>query len=216
MEVLGPFLPLCRRLGRLGVALLEPHPVERIEVEYLGRIAERDTRLLTISALNGLLAGHTEEDVNLVNAPALAEERGIQVSEMTQTIARDFTDLVRLTLISSDQRTRVVGTTLGRHHRPHLLEAWGERFNLQMDDDGHLALFRYCDQPGMIGRVGSMFGEAGVNISTAAVGRQSQSEDGRRGEVAVMAVMTDGPVPREVVQAIAAMDGFLEGRAVTL
>ena len=214
MEVLGPFLPLCRHLGRLGVALLEPQAVERVEVEYLGRIAERDTRLLTIAALNGLLAGHTEEEVNLVNAPALAEERGIAVSERTQTVARDFTDLVRITLHSSQQRTRVVGTTLGRHHRPHLLEAWGERFNLQMDADGHLALFRYCDQPGMIGRVGSMFGEAGVNISTAAVGRQS--EDGRRGEVAVMAVMCDGPVPREVVEAIAASDGFLEGRAVTL
>jgi D-3-phosphoglycerate dehydrogenase len=85
-----------------------------------------------------------------------------------------------------------------------------------MEDDGHLALFRYRDQPGMIGRVGSIFGEAGVNISTAAVGRQSQGEDGRRGEVAVMAVMTDGEVPREVVERIADSDGFLEGRAVNL
>ena len=59
-------------------------------------------------------------------------------------------------------------------------------------------------------------GEAGVNISTAAVGRQSQSEDGRRGEVAVMAVMTDGEVPPEVVERIASSDGFLEGRAVNL
>jgi D-3-phosphoglycerate dehydrogenase len=216
MEVLGPFLPLCRRLGRLGATLLEPHAVERVEIEYLGRIAERDTRLLTISALNGMLAGHTEESVNLVNAPAIAEERGIEISERTQTHARDFTDLVRITLSSTAQETRVVGTTLGQQHRPHLLEAWGERFNLQMDDDGHLALFRYCDQPGMIGRVGSIFGEAGVNISTAAVGRQSQSEDGRRGEVAVMAVMTDGEVPPEVVGRIADSDGFLEGRAVNL
>jgi len=216
MEVLGPFLPLARRLGRLGATLLEPHPVERVEIEYLGRIAERDTRLLTISALNGLLAGHTEEAVNLVNAPAIAQERGIEVSERTQTHARDFTDLVRITLHSREQWTRVVGTTLGRHHRPHLLEAWGERFNLQLEDDGHLALFQYRDQPGMIGRVGSIFGEAGVNISTAAVGRQSQSEDGRRGEVAVMAVMTDGEVPRDVVDRIADSDGFLGGRAVNL
>ena len=81
MEVLGPFLPLCQRLGRLGAALLEPHAVERVEIEYLGRIAERDTRLLTISALNGLLAGHTEEDVNLVNAPGDrrgARDRGLR------------------------------------------------------------------------------------------------------------------------------------------
>ena len=65
----------------------------------------------------------------------------------------------------------MVGTTLGQLHRPHLLEAWGQRFNLQMDE-GHLALFRYQDVPGMVGRVGTAFGAHGVNISAAAVGRQ--------------------------------------------
>ena len=126
MEVLGPFLPLCRRLGRLGARSLEPHAVERVEVEYLGRIAERDTRLLTISALNGLLAGHTEEEVNLVNAPALAEERGIEVSEThADRRARLHRPRPRSRCVSAEQDARVVGTTLGRHHRPHLLEAWG-------------------------------------------------------------------------------------------
>jgi D-3-phosphoglycerate dehydrogenase len=107
-----------------------------------------------------------------------------------------------------------VGTTLGHQHRPHLLEAWGERFNLQLEDDD-LAFFRYVDQPGMIGRVGTIFGEAGVNISSAAVGRQAPGDDGR-GNTAVMAVTTDTPVPAEVVDRIAAEDGFIAGRAVTL
>jgi len=80
MEVLGPFLPLAQRLGRLAMALGEASSVERVECEYLGRIAERDTRLLTIAVINGILAGHTEEDVNFVNAPSIAEERGIAVS----------------------------------------------------------------------------------------------------------------------------------------
>jgi D-3-phosphoglycerate dehydrogenase / 2-oxoglutarate reductase len=215
MEVLGPFLPLCRRLGRLAMALAEASSVERLEVEYLGRIAERDTRLLTIAVLNGLLAGHTEEDVNLVNAPSLAEERGIQVSERTEVVARDFTDLVRITVIGDGERVRVVGTTLGSHHRPHLLEAWGQRFNLQMDDE-HLALFRYSDVPGMVGRVGTCFGRHGINISSAAVGRQPPGEDGGRTDVAVMAVTTDDPIPAAVVDEIAASDGFLAGRAVSL
>jgi D-3-phosphoglycerate dehydrogenase len=215
MEVLGPFLPLCRRLGRLAMALAERSSVERLEVEYLGRIAERDTRLLTIAVLNGLLAGHTEEDVNLVNAPSLAEERGIEVSERTETVARDFTDLVRLTVVSGGERVRVVGTTLGRLHRPHLLEAWGQRFNLQIDDE-HLALFRYSDVPGMIGRVGTCFGRHGVNISAAAVGRQPPGEDGGPTDVAVMAVTTDVPVPNAVLEEIVAGDGFLAGRSVSL
>jgi D-3-phosphoglycerate dehydrogenase len=215
MEVLGPFLPLCRRLGRLGMALAEASSIERVEVEYLGRIAERDTRLLTIATLDGMLAGHTDEDVNLVNAPSLAEERGIGVSERKEVIARDFTDLVRITIVADGQRNRVVGTTLGQLHRPHLLEAWGQRFNLQIDDE-HLALFRYSDVPGMVGRVGTCFGTHGVNISAAAVGRQPPGEDGGRADVAVMAITTDAPVPAEVVDEIVRGEGFLAGRAVSL
>jgi D-3-phosphoglycerate dehydrogenase / 2-oxoglutarate reductase len=109
----------------------------------------------------------------------------------------------------------VVGTTLGQLHRPHLLEAWGQRFNLQMDDE-HLAVFRYSDVPGMVGRVGTCFGTHGVNISAAAVGRQPPGEDGGRSDVAVMAITADVPVPDEVVQEIARSDGFLAGRAVNL
>jgi D-3-phosphoglycerate dehydrogenase len=217
MEVLEPFLPLCRRLGRLAMTLGEGSSIERLEIECLGRIAGRDTRLLTLAVLVGLLSGRTEEEVNLVNAPSLAEERGIQVSERTELNARDFTDLVRVTVVSGDQRIRVVGTTLGQLHRPHLLEAWGQRFNLQFDDP-HLALFRYRDVPGMVGRVGTALGAHGINISAAAVGRQASGDgqDGRRGELAVMAVTTDAEVPAAVVQEIAGGDGFVAGRAVSL
>jgi D-3-phosphoglycerate dehydrogenase / 2-oxoglutarate reductase len=215
MEALGPFLPLCRGLGRLAIGLAESSSVERVEVEYLGRIAEHDTRLLTLAVLNGLLAGHTEEEVNLVNAPSLAEERGIEVAETKEVVARDFTDLVRITVVSGDERVRVVGTTLGQLHRPHLLEAWGQRFNLQLDD-AHFALFRYSDLPGMVGRVGTTFGKHGINISQAAVGREPPGEDGHRDNVAVMAVTADNPVPQEVVDEIVASDGFVAGRAVSL
>ena len=216
MEVLGPFLPLARGLGRVAMALAGSSGVDRVETEYLGRIAERDTRLLTLSVLNGLLAGHTDDEVNLVNAPTIAEERGIQLSERREQSARDFTDLVRVTIVARGERTRVVGTTLGQRHRPHLLEAWGQRFNLQMDE-GHLALFHYQDVPGMIGRVGSVFGAHGVNISAAAVGREPPGYDEtRRGDLAVMAVTTDEPVPPEVIAEIVAMDGFIDGRSVAL
>ena len=176
MEVLGPFVPLCRQLGRLAVTLAKSSSIDRVEVEFLGRIGERDTRLLSVAVLMGVLAGHVEEEVNAVNAPGLAEERGIDVSETKRTTARDFTDLVRVTIVSGEARMRVVGTTLGRRNRPHLLEVWGHRFNLQLEDN--LAFFRYHDVPGMIGRVGSAFGEHGLNIVSAAVGRQPDADDG--------------------------------------
>jgi len=212
MEVLGPFVPLCRQLGQLVVSLADGSSIDRVEVEFLGRIGERDTRLLAIAVLMGVLSGHVEEDVNAVNAPGLAEERGIAVSETKRTNARDFTDLVRVTLVGGDARVRVVGTTLGRLNRPHLLEAWGQRFNLQLE--GNVALFRYSDVPGMIGRVGSIFGTHGVNIVSAAVGRQADGADA--GGSAAMAITTDAPIPQGVIDEIVASDGFLDGHAVTL
>ncbi len=214
MEVLGPFVPLCRQLGRLAVSLAAGSSIDRVEVEFLGRIGERDTRLLSVAVLMGVLAGHVEEEVNAVNAPGLAEERGIDVSETKRTTARDFTDLVRVTIVSGDARMRVVGTTLGRRNRPHLLEVWGQRFNLQLEEN--IAFFQYRDVPGMIGRVGSAFGEHGINIVSAAVGRHLDEDDGADTTNAVMAITSDAPVPQAVVDAIIADDGFVDGRAVTL
>jgi D-3-phosphoglycerate dehydrogenase len=207
MDVLGPFIPLVDRLGRVASALAPG--VDRIEVEYFGRIAERDTRLLTLAMLQGVLGGHTEEEVNLVNAPALAEERGIGVSERSESIARDFTDLVRITIVCGSDRYRVAGTTLGRLHRPHLLEAWGQRFNLQLDEGAHMALFRYPNRPGMLGRVGSLLGERGINISSATQGVQ-RSDD----ELNVVIVVTDGPIDDDVMRAVLAEPGVLDGRTL--
>ncbi|HLM25464.1 MAG TPA: phosphoglycerate dehydrogenase [Thermoleophilaceae bacterium] len=206
LEALGPFLPLANQLGRIAVGLSDG--LNSLQVEYLGRVAERDTRLLTVQVLKGVLAGHVEEDVNDVNAPSLAEERGIVITETNQPSARDFTDLVRVTVVGETEQ-RVVGTVLSRVNRPHLLEAWGSRFNVQLEQ--HLAIFRYRDQPGMLGRVGTELGAAGVNVISAAVGRRPE-EDGE----AAMVVTADSPVPQEVVERLAASDGFLEGRAVSL
>jgi D-3-phosphoglycerate dehydrogenase / 2-oxoglutarate reductase len=214
MEVLGPFLPLCEQLGRLGMALADGSSVERIELEFLGHVAERDTRLLSIAALRGVLRGHTEEDVNLVNAPAIAEERGIDLVETKRTTARDFTDLVRVTVVGGESGVRVVGTTLGRRHRPHLLEAWGQRFNVQIEP--YVTLFRYSDVPGMLGRVGTAFGARGINIVSAAVGRQPEAATHADGRLAAMVVTTDAPVPAAVIEDIVATDGFVDGRTVAL
>jgi D-3-phosphoglycerate dehydrogenase / 2-oxoglutarate reductase len=214
MEVLGPFVPLCRSLGRIAIALAEGAGIDRIETEFLGRIAERDTRLLSIEVQLGVLRGHTEEEVNEVNAPTMTEERGIEISETKRTGARDFTDLVRVTLTCGEDRVRVAGTLIGRRNRPHLLEAWGQRFQLQLED--HLTLFRYRDVPGMIGRVGTIFGEHGVNIVSAAVGRESVDGDADDTRHAAMAITTDAAVPREVIDEIVEGEGFFAGQTVTL
>jgi D-3-phosphoglycerate dehydrogenase len=214
MEVLGPFLPLCRSLGRIAAAIAEGPSVDRVHSEFLGRIAERDTRLLSIQVLLGVLCGHTEEDCNEVNAPAIAEERGIELAETKLTAVRDYADLVRVTLTSGEDSVRVVGTLIGRRERPHLLEAWGQRFDVQLEE--HITLLRYRDLPGMVGRAGTVFGEHGVNIVSAAVGRQPEASDPGEGRLAAMAITTASAVPREVVDEIVASDGFVAGRTVAL
>jgi D-3-phosphoglycerate dehydrogenase len=216
LEVLGPYVPLCESLGRIAVALAVAGggSLEAIETDFFGRLAERDTRLLSIQALLGALAGHCEEDINAVNAPAMAEERGIRVTERKQTTARDYTDLVRVTVTTTAGSVRVAGTLVGQRNRPHLIEAWGQRFQLQLEE--HVTLFRYEDLPGMLGRVGTLFGEHGVNIVSAAVGRLPDDAATGDGHLAAMAITTTTPAPADVVAEIVSSDGFVAGQTVAL
>jgi D-3-phosphoglycerate dehydrogenase / 2-oxoglutarate reductase len=210
LEALQPFLGLCARLGRIAAALAPGAFIDVIEVEFLGRVAERDDRLLIIQVVKGVLTGHTEEAVNDVNALPLAEERGISVAQTSRPHARDFTDLVRVIVRCGDEATRVVGTVLGRRHRPHLLEAWGSRFNVQLEHQ--LAIFRYRDQPGMLGRVGTVLGDAGVNIVSAAVGRRPDGNGDDSG--AVLVVTADSPIPSAVLKHLVAAEDFFDARTV--
>ncbi len=207
MEALAPFVPLCEKLGRLAEGLVEG-AVDRVAVEFRGKLAPLDTRLLGTAVLVGILSGHTEAPVNLVNAPQMAEERGIELVESKEPSSEDFTELVTVRLRSGDEEVEVAGTGVGPRNEPYLVSVWGESFYLPFAE--HIAVFRYADRPGMIGRVGTMFGEESVNIVSAAVGAE---EDGER---AVMALTTDAPVRDETIAKILQVDGFAAGRAVDL
>jgi D-3-phosphoglycerate dehydrogenase / 2-oxoglutarate reductase len=207
MEALAPFVPLCERLGRLAQGLGE-RSIDKVTAEFRGRIAEHDTRLLGIAVLVGILSGHTEEPVNLVNAPQMAEERGIELIETKDTLSEDFTELVSVRIDSGEEAVQVAGTSVGPRNVPYLVSVWGESFYLPFAD--HLAVFRYSDQPGMIGRAGTIFGEEGVNIISAAVGAASGNDR------AVMALTTDAPVRASTIGRILELDGFFAGRSVDL
>jgi D-3-phosphoglycerate dehydrogenase / 2-oxoglutarate reductase len=207
MEALAPFVPLCEKLGRLAQGLGDGS-VDRVSAEFRGRIAAHDTRLLGIAVLVGILSGNTEEQVNLVNAPQMAEERGIDLVETSDASAGDFTELVTVRISAGGQEVEVAGTSVGPRNEPYLVSVWGEGFYLPFAE--HITVFRYADQPGMIGRVGTMFGEEGVNIASAAVGAEAG------GENAVMALSTDAPVRTETIAKILGLEGFSVGRSVDL
>ncbi|HKZ13304.1 MAG TPA: phosphoglycerate dehydrogenase [Solirubrobacterales bacterium] len=208
MEALAPFVPLCEKLGRLAQGLGNGS-VDRVTAEFRGRIASYDTRLLGIAVLVGILSGNTETPVNLVNAPQMAEERGIELIETKDSAAEDFTELVTVRLGSGDSEVEVAGTGVGPKNEPYLVSAWRQSFYLPFAE--HITVFRYADQPGMIGRVGTAFGQEGVNIISAAVGAERGG-----GDAAVMALTTDAPVRPDAVEKILGLDGFSVGRSVDL
>jgi D-3-phosphoglycerate dehydrogenase len=190
LEVLGPYIPLAASLGRLAMELAGGR-AERIALAYYGALAGYDTRLLTVAALNGAFQGRSDQPVNYVNAPLIAAERGVEVVEERRRVSRDFTNLVRVSVRANGDELRVAGTTIGRDDRRWLVSALG--FELEMELAPLMAFFRYDDVPGVIGRVGTLFGEAGVNIANMAVSRT------RRGGKALMALSIDSPAPEELV-----------------
>ncbi len=212
LAALAPFLPLAERLGRLAMGLAKGSSVERIDVSFLGRIAELDTRLLTLAVITGAMQGHTEEPVNHVNAAGLAAERGIVVEERSSRLAEDFNELIRVEVLAAGERVAVAGTGVGPANVPHLAEVWEHRFMVELER--HVSVFRYRDIPGMIGRLGTIFGRSGNTISSGAGGPHT---DGHGGDgLAAMVVMTEQPVPEEVVADVLASAEFVSGQSVTV
>jgi len=193
LEVLGAYIPLAAKLGRLAMELAEGH-VEELRLTYFGALAQYDTRLLTVAALNGAFQGRSDQPVNYVNAPMIAAERGVDVREERSLSARDYTNLVRVEAVSDGQALRVAGTTMGNDDRHWLVSALG--FELDMELAPLLVVFRYDDVPGVIGKVGTLFGKAGVNIANMTVSRT------RQGGQALMALSIDSPAPPELVEQI--------------
>jgi D-3-phosphoglycerate dehydrogenase / 2-oxoglutarate reductase len=186
LEVLGPFVSLAAELGRLAMELAEGR-AGRIRLEYYGQLADYDTRLLTVAALNGAFQGRSEQRVNYVNAPTIAAERGIQVEEEKQRRSRDYTNLIAVAV----DDFRVAGTTIGSENRHWLVSAFG--FSVEMELAPLLVFLKYDDVPGVIGRVGTLFGEARVNIANMAVSRDN------KGGKAVMALSVDAPPPSDLI-----------------
>jgi len=206
VEVLRPFVPLASKLGRLAMELAEGH-AESLTLTFLGALADYDTRLLTVAALNGAFQGRVDHPVNYVNAPLIAEERGIGVREERQRISPDYTNLVRVTVASDGEEVTVEGTTIGRDFRQWLVGALG--FQLEIELAPLMAFFLYDDRPGVIGRVGTLFGNANVNIANMAVSRTHQ------GDMALMAVSLDTAATPEVLENRLA-DGVRDARFITL
>jgi len=205
-EALGPYVPLATQLGRIAMELAGGI-AEEIVITAHGALADRDTRMLGVAALDGAFQGRADRPVNFVNAPSIAAERGVEVREERSRTARDYTSLLSVEVRAGESSWRVAGTTIGSGDRPWLVNVLG--FEMELELAPLFVLCRYDDVPGVIGRVGTLFGAEGVNIAAMTVSR------GTRGGKAMMALTVDSAPSAELVAQLRG-EGFDDARVIEL
>jgi D-3-phosphoglycerate dehydrogenase len=195
-ETVRPFLPLAERLGRLFGSLIEGLP-SALEVEYQGQIADYDTRILTLSVLKGLFGGVMDEPVTFVNAPQVAADRGIEISESTSSTSHDYVNLI---VVRGGGRS-IGGTLHGLRGQPRLVLV--DDHSVEIPPAENMLVVRNEDKPGMLAAVTGALGVAGVNISDLVLGRSPG------GAAALIVAATDEPVPDDVLEQLRATDGIV-------
>jgi D-3-phosphoglycerate dehydrogenase len=202
-EAVRPFIALAERLGWIFAELSGALP-PRIDIDYQGALADNDVSLLTLSVLKGVLGASSEEAVSYVNAPRVLKERGAEVRESKTPTAHDYVNLI--TVRGGDHA--VGGTLVGLRGEPRLVMV--DDHPTEMPPARNMLIVRNDDRPGMIGVVGTMVGQAGVNIGDLDVGRIAD------GQSALMVMAVDEPLSPEVLDQLRAAPGVLSVHALSL
>jgi D-3-phosphoglycerate dehydrogenase / 2-oxoglutarate reductase len=195
-EEVSPWLDLVRKLGLLVGVLSEELPVS-LSVQVRGELAGEDVEVLRLSALRGLFSAVVEDQVTFVNAPAIAEERGVAADLSTATESPNHRSVVDVRAVASDGSVvNVTGTLSGPQQVEKIVQINGRNFDLRAQ--GTNLVINYVDQPGALGKIGTLLGTAGVNIQAAQL-----SEDAE-GPGATILLRLDRDVPADVRSAISA------------
>jgi D-3-phosphoglycerate dehydrogenase len=203
---LAPVLNLGDKLGAFH-AQLTTGPVNEIIVSYQGDIAELDTKPVTISIIKGLFYPILREEVNFVNAPIIAEERGIKITESKSKTSENFTGLLTVTIKTDDGSNTLAGTIFGKKEL-RLVKI--NNFSLEAVPEGHMLLIYNEDRPGVIGRIGITIGDANININQMQVG---QDPDHHRN---IILLTTDEPVGPDVVSKLLKQNGVKKVQSIDL
>jgi D-3-phosphoglycerate dehydrogenase len=203
LRTLQPYLTLGEKLGRLASQLSEGR-LSEIHLAYRGEIASLDCVPLTVATVKGIL-DPIHDSVNMVNAMSIARGRGVRVIESKSTEAADFASLITVALQTDRGKTETAGTLFSRQD-PRVVDIDGLRLEGVLD--GYLLVFSNLDVPGVIGRIGSLLGQGGVNIAGMQLGRE------RRGGRAVSIVNVDDPIPASVLDEIRRMPNIVYAKLV--
>ncbi len=203
---LQPFLTLAEKLGSLQMQLSQGG-IERVTVEYSGEVASLSVAPLTIAVLKGLLNPIMEHPVNYVNAPIVAKERGIEVKEIKSSDAGDFISLIRVRVEAGKVSHQVAGTL---YHKKESRVVEIDQFKVEMVPEGHLLFIHNMDRPGVIGMVGKVLGDKGINI----VRMQCALE--KRGGDALLIIGSDTEFPADIVGQIKSSSNILSVKVASL
>jgi D-3-phosphoglycerate dehydrogenase len=205
--VLGPYLVLGEKLGRLQAQLLDTAPRE-VTIEYAGDVASYDVKPLTMAVLHGLLARVLSSNaVNYVNAPAVAKERGIKVVESKASQTKGFSNMVTLRVTTEKGTSIVAGVIFGKDVI-RLVRI--NDFFLDADPDGYILMLHNQDVPGVVGDVGTMLAKSKINIARLELGRE------RIGGKAISLIHVDEPVPDEVLQRLRTLPNIIAAQLLEL
>jgi len=187
-QKLKPYQELAEKLGQFVAQIVEG-ALKKITISFAGELANMDIAPLTRTILKGALSHHLS-DVNYVNAPNLAKQRGIQILEQKKSNSHGFTNLIQVSIETSNSKRSASGT---------LLNGLGSRivkidqYSIDLNPKGHMLLIQHRDQPGVIGKVGTVLGNHDINIATMQVGRETI------GGQAIMMIRIDKPAPNHVL-----------------
>jgi D-3-phosphoglycerate dehydrogenase len=227
MRQLQPWMTLVEKLGRLYTQL-HPGPLRRAELSVSGEIAQYDTRPLTAALIKGLLESVSDAHVNLVNAPMLAREWGLELAESRSTSAEQYANLVSLRVLPDGMDgSGEIETLASEPYELAATIAWGgervvrvDQYATDFEPSGHILFCHNLDRPGMVGKVGTILGAAGVNIGRMDVGPVAPPGAAKRpatnGGEALMILSLDDAVPADALERIRQADGIAGVESVTL
>jgi D-3-phosphoglycerate dehydrogenase len=204
-ETVRPFMGLAEQLGRFFGCLHDELP-DRLDVEFFGQLAATSTGILTLLVLKGLFAASTAEPVTFVNAPQMAERRGLAIRETSTTTSRDYVNLITLRSGTHALSGTLAGS--GLVHEPRVVMV--DDHTVEVPPSPHMLVVRNDDRPGMIGVVGTVLGDAGISISSMAVGPN------REDKTALMVLSIEGPVTDESLARLRQDPGILGLHRVSL
>jgi D-3-phosphoglycerate dehydrogenase / 2-oxoglutarate reductase len=198
LAALRPYAQLAEQMGKVYFQL-QPGRIREVEVIASGELSQRDTRMLTLAFLKGMLEVILKERVNYVNAPILADNMGIRVIDGREGQAGDYPNLLKVRIGSDRGEASLAGTVFGRQDA-RIVEIMD--YKVDISPSRYMLFIENMDQPGVIGAVGTLLGHHRINIASMQVGRRQEGRD------ALMILNVDNPVGKEEQQAIAALPGI--------